>query len=86
MRTIKELLQVVLDNPEYFRSGLCNWIYDLKIDGFITHQEQHILEYYISQFPTDRFRTSGSMYYWESGLIKPRIEWLKEHIKLQEQK
>lgn len=84
MRTIKELLQVMLDNQQLFHIGLCKWVTWLKLNGFITNAEDAYLDSYIARHPTKRFRL-GDAYYWEPTKIKPRIKWLKKHIELQEQ-
>ena len=44
MRTIKELLQVMLDNPQHFDSGLCYWIGNCYLSGLINGKEHSILD------------------------------------------
>lgn len=89
MRTIKELLQVMLDNPQHFDSGLCYWIGNCYLSGLINGKEHSILDIYIeknkpSTFSSfERFKQELLIrsFWWKKGDIKPRIEWLKKHIK-----
>lgn len=88
MRTIKELLQIMLDNPQHFETGLCRWANYLYSGELITSEEYRVLRNYIktnepfifSSFDVLNQRISSSPYYWEVGKIEPRIEWLKKHI------
>jgi hypothetical protein len=88
MRTIKQLLEVMLQNQEYFCFGLCGWTRDLYFYDKITCEEKRIMESYIdnnkpSIFSSlDSFRTQlKTGYYWKSGDITPRIKWINKHIK-----
>jgi len=90
MRNIKELLQVMLDNKHLFRNGLCTWAYDLYIKDTITLQEYHSLVKYIDNNRPDYFSWANLInsypseeraYYFPNGKIKPRIYWIKRHIK-----
>ncbi len=88
MRTIKELLQIMLDNPQHFDYGLCRWAVNLYCGELITSEEYWILRNYIkvnkpfifSSFDVLNQRISSNPYYWKVGKIEPRIEWLKKHI------
>ncbi len=84
-RTIKELLQLMLDNQRLFGSGLCYWSYQLYEANVITEDEEVILREYISDYPPIWFIVRntlfGSVFYWTKNNIKPRIKWLKKHIK-----
>lgn len=84
MRTIKELLQVMLDNKHLFKSGLCCWVDLLWAYDLINYKEHVILSEYINEnipiIGKVRMFFSRDSYYWESGNIKPRIKWLKKHI------
>lgn len=88
MRTIKELLQVMLNNPRYFENGLCGWKNNLYIAKLINGKEYWALRDYIevnrpficSSFDVLNQRISSNPYYWKIGKIEPRIEWLKKHI------
>lgn len=47
MRTIKELLQIILDNQNYFSTGLCNWVYMCHLNDLINLEEYLCLRDYI---------------------------------------
>lgn len=88
MRTIKELLQIMLSNPQHFDEGLCRWTNNLYSRELINGKEYWVLKDYIkankpfifSSFDVLNQRISSSPYYWEVGKIEPRIKWLKKHI------
>jgi len=88
MRSIKELLQLMLDNKYLFSTGLCNWKDELLFKNIITDYEHGGLERYIrihrpSMFSSiNAFYYRNRMYYWTMRDIKPRIKWLEKHIKL----
>ena len=79
MRSIKELLQLMLDNQHMFVFGLCHWVDCLFSNGLIDITEYFRLKYYIQD---NRPIGSGFPYYWNIRDIKPRIYWINEHIKL----
>lgn len=89
-RTIKELLELMLENQPSNKTGLCHWsniLFDKKI---IDRYEHNLLYEYIKNNPPflraliariiDKRR---DYYYWRIGSIAPRIKWLKKHIKKQ---
>lgn len=86
-RTIKELLQLMLVNQGYFSEGLCLWNSLLCNKGSITHEERIILHQYIrSNRPSkwlsiNAYQYRNSPYYWTFDDIKPRIKWIKKHIR-----
>lgn len=88
MRTIKELLELLLENKIFFRVGLCGWVDNLHWNGKINFEECILLNKHIkhnrpSMFSSwDAFQHSNSCFYWKAGDIKPRIKWIKKHIKL----
>jgi hypothetical protein len=85
MRTNKELLELMLENQQYFKSGLCWWIENMYRRGIITEAECDSLEYYLSQNKPITFykilRMNTNSYWWRIGDIKPRIKWIEKHIK-----
>jgi len=89
-RSIKEVLEVMLNHQEHFSYGLCTWIGRLYSCDLITLEEHHILFKYMrnnkpkwySSFSAFWAITSASAYYWEYNKIEPRIKWVKKHIKL----
>ena len=81
MRTIKELLQLMLDNKELFNTGLCNW------NGMLpntTPDEFYLVkDYILSNKPFTFYRIFiNPRYFWKPGDIKPRIKWLEKHISI----
>lgn len=92
MRSIKELLELMLDNKDLFRSGLCQWNSSLCASDIITWDEHIVLKNYIrSNRPpfydnftifchTIRRDNPAHHYYWEQRDIKPRIKWIQKHI------
>ncbi len=89
MRTIKELLQVMLDNQKYFVSGLCNLVDNICLKDLISMKEHRILLNYVkenkpstfSSFERFKQEICAEAYWWKKGNINPRIKWLKKHIK-----
>lgn len=89
-RTIKELLQLMLNHREFFTEGLCGWKSKLFREGLINFEEYFLLKKYIkknkpSMFSSwytfkSRFIALYSSYYWAPQNIEPRIKWLKTHI------
>jgi hypothetical protein len=88
MRNIKQLLEIMLDNQQEFTHGLCSWSGNLRYEHIISHSEFLLLKKYINENRPNKwsslsaFVNSNSVFYWEKGDIKPRIEWIKKHIKL----
>jgi len=86
-RPIKELLEITIENLQYFQDGLCAWFNTLFLHGLIKGEEYTILTRYMDDnIPSvyssvDRFRHRKSDYWWKKGDIKPRIKWIKKHIK-----
>jgi len=90
-RNIKELLQLMLDNKQLFKNGLCIWVdklygYDLihkyeldSLSKYIKDNKPSINEWSISMllYSPGKF----SHYYWAVDKIYPRVQWLKKHIK-----
>jgi len=87
VRSIKELLQIMLDNKELFQSGLCYWCNNLFHLEIINHSERIILQKYIANNRPSKYsslkayRNRFSAYYWKREDIKPRIKWIEKHIK-----
>lgn len=72
----------MLDNQQYFDSGLCFWITKLMGKGIITWKEAYLLEDYIQKNkPFTLYNLLGIGWWWSEGNIKPRIKWIKKHIK-----
>lgn len=78
-RSIHELLKVMLTNKEYLVTGLCFLSERLYMYRVITGNEYVIVNSYLMNNPPIEDKES---YWWPPGEIKPRISWLKKHIKL----
>ena len=87
MRTIKELLELMLDHQELFYSGLCAWNISLNNKNLIGNLEYFYLQDYINTHRPSKYSSLQAYnsrkyrFYWPNGDIKPRIKWLKKHIK-----
>lgn len=89
MRTIKELLEVLLDNTKYYATGLCEWAADLKHREIITSEELFVLLHHIERNRPKfswynffrNYDSQSRVFYWPEGHLKPRIEWIKKQIK-----
>jgi len=84
MRTIKQLLQLMLDNKQMFQYGLCGLSWSILSNNLITREEYRLLTKYIHDnkpFTLHDFFVNDN-FYWKRGNIKPRIKWLKHHISI----
>lgn len=88
MRSIKELLELMLQHKDLFDSGLCGWAASLCGKCIITESETGALLLYINHNPPDYFSWTNFVknhkhkgYFFPCGKIKPRIYWIKRHIK-----
>lgn len=88
MRNIKELLELMLKNEQGYFSGLCNWVSNLYLSKIINLEEKIRLINYINNNRPSKwsslsaFKSRNTRFYWEYKNIKPRIKWIKKHIKL----
>jgi hypothetical protein len=83
MRTEKELWELVLSGQDFFEDGVCTWI-ELMCDlDIITYDEFAFLKNSLYENkPKDKCRA----YFWQSGELQSRIDWINERIKqLEEQ-
>lgn len=87
MRTIKQLLELMLDNQQCFKAGLCSWTLNLYYYGIISSKECKRLYNFIDnnrKTPIlsiqDIWYKRGRGYYWNPNKIKPRIDWIKYQI------
>jgi hypothetical protein len=81
-RTIKELLELVLENIGMMRLGICSVVWDLYNDDVITLDEYNDLNDYIDDNRGSHYYRLERCYFWKPGLKRPRIAWLKKQIKL----
>lgn len=72
MRTEKELWQIVLDHPELFMTGLCDWVKSLYLVSNFNREEYYTLYN----------KANSSIGYWigPKGQIQPRIDWIKKRM------
>lgn len=78
IRKHKELLQVFLDNQDLFKIGLCSWTANLLVKSKINRKEYLYLSAIIEE---NEIESIYGSYYWEPKKIKPRIKFLKKHLK-----
>ena len=89
MRTIKELLEIMLKYKSGFSYGLCGWVGELRCIKIISYKEEVFLKNYIKNNRPNIFTSfntfinRSSPFYWHPGNIEPRIKWIKKHIKKQ---
>lgn len=89
-RGINNLLILVLKEYDLGRNrdGLCYTVCNMEDTGVINFDEYGKLMNYIednrpySFFSFRNLFGTDSAFYWERGLVKPRVKWLKKHIKL----
>jgi len=74
--TTIELFEVLLENKQLFKNGLCIWCTEMRKKDLITHKEYWLLRNYLKENLPKRIYTFS----WEAGLISPRIEWINKQI------
>jgi hypothetical protein len=82
-RSIKELLQLMLDNQNIFSLGLCYWATNMYGHKKISKEEYYLLSNYIRKNAPFSHKINifkSSPFYWKAGAIAPRILWLKKQI------
>jgi oligoribonuclease (3'-5' exoribonuclease) len=85
MRSTKELLEIMFKNIWRLKMGLCGLIWQLEESGVITSDEHnHMLEYIKKHRPFNLNLICNSVYYWKPGASKPRIRWIRRHIRRNE--
>lgn len=96
MRTIKELLELMLENKDLFKSGLCMWIHTLCISNIISVSEAYLLSTFITKNRKTPILSVQDLwyrqeiknywgnyinFYWKECKITPRIHWIEYQIK-----
>lgn len=82
MRNINELLQLTLKKAYNISfGGLCILIIQILQDKEITIEEYVLLENYIKIHKPFGILFRTDAYYWSMNKRKPRIRYLKKHIK-----
>lgn len=92
MRTIKQLLELMLKHQDLFERGLCEWSRNLSDKQIITIDERTIIWTYITKNKPSKFSSWSAYkeqtnhkrigYYWKYKDITPRIKWINKHINL----
>jgi len=88
MRTIKELLKVLLEHKNKDYSGLCDMVTHLYNHSHITQDEYYKLLRYIGDNRPSKYSSIGAFinrnnpFYWPKYATRYRIRWIKKHIKL----
>lgn len=93
MKTIKELLQIVLDdgNKNFIRGdpyyphgyyGLCGFVRILNEKKIINDKDHEILQDFIeNNDPRDTITRMQKGFFWPAGQWSPRKRWIKNKIK-----
>lgn len=76
MRTIKELLQLMIENKDMFFDGLCCYIDNLYLSHIIDFDEYKSLYNFIRENRPNQDKD----YSWPVGKIEPRLKWINEQI------
>lgn len=77
MRSTKKLLQLMLDNQDLFRAGMCGWVERMQSYELISIDECNSLMIIIKE---NRPYRTKELFYFPSCEIEPRIEWIKERL------
>lgn len=80
MRSNQELLQVFLNNTEYFYRGIPQWSVELYVKGLLTWEEKTYIRELLEKDRANSEKKASYGYYWDIGIMEPRIKWLKEHL------
>lgn len=87
MRTIKDLLELMLEHQDLYDTGLCGWVNTLCMCDIISNQEgRHLKDYIKHNRPSkysslECFKHRKYSNYWKIQNLEPRIKWIKKHIK-----
>jgi hypothetical protein len=75
----EQLLKQMLERTDLFSTGLCMWLLSMYAKRLFTRKE-HLLIFklVISERPEG---VSLNDYFWNRGLLEPRIVWILEHLK-----
>jgi len=77
MRTEKEILQVILDNMDQFKTGLCYLVDKLLNQGKLTREDHSIWRKLIYRH-TPKGHVGHCL--WPVGEKQPRVEWMVKQI------
>jgi hypothetical protein len=74
--TTIELFEVLLENKQLFKNGLCVWIMEVMNKDLITYKEYKLLRSYLKE----NLPRTINLFSWEPGLISPRVQWINKQI------
>lgn len=82
-----DLLKILKDNVKVeLRMGLCGRIYFLNMEKRINKRQAHYLYKLVEkELKVTKYRENPE-FCWKPGLIRPRIKWINQQIKLLEKK
>lgn len=90
MRNEREILKLMLKRikrKDKYCHGLCRASYSLMALQKITYDEFITIREYLSENRNGLVaKNSCAAFWWDTGEKKPRVKWLKKHIKLLKQK
>jgi len=84
---IKDLLELLLRHEDLFEEGLCLWITTMREHNLFSLEDSYILRNYVwanrpSKYSSiDVWIRRDDPYYWKISELKPRIKWIKKHIR-----
>lgn len=87
MKSNKEIFEIMLSNKHLLDTGLCHLAFMMRVNSHIDYSEElKVREYILKNRPSmfsskAAFKSRKSCYYWEVGLIEPRVQWMNKHIK-----
>ena len=85
MKTNRDVLKLMLKRikrKNKFCHGLCSAIYQLRTRGAISQDEYSNMQTYLYYNRNGLVaKNSCNDFWWDTGKRKPRIKWLKKHIK-----
>ena len=85
-RSYKDLFQLMIDNHELFKTGLCPLAHRMYKHDIINGGEKYKLKDYIHAHRPKKGKhydpsQKDSIFYWNYGEWLPRLAWLKDQIK-----
>ena len=76
---VKKVLLLLLENQDFFVTGICDWVESLEKNNLITETESILFfDYMKKNIPNSRLFIFG--FWWNCGEIEPRIEWINAQL------
>lgn len=90
---LQRIGRIILENQQYFKTGLCGWVSNLTYSKILTEAEEALVKSIINRnrpsfsfindfYNPDKINKRNNGFYWNEGYIKPRIKWIKKHFYL----